>query len=180
MSSLTDAFVMALKGELKRTQSLCSMDYLIQVYPEDFVSQGLTTISSDDDLATKSPLVFIGFSAGVIGAIASATVQQQLGHPVLGLIALDGWGVPLVGHFPIYRLSHDEFTHQTTAHWGGERCFYADPPVAHLSLWGTSGSVTGWYLKNDQRFSVTALQCLVMLIHELAKMSVILGSPSQP
>ena len=52
------------------------------------------------------------------------------------LIAFDGWGVPLVGNFPIYRISHDQFTHWSSELLGkGDKSFYADPPVEHLDLW---------------------------------------------
>lgn len=88
---------------------------------------------------TDHPLLFISFSAGVVGAIAAANNWQELGGNVKAFIALDGWGVPLFGNFPIHRLSHDYFTHWSSA---GIKClgesrdnFYADPPVDHLQLW---------------------------------------------
>jgi len=44
-------------------------------------------------------------------------------------------GVPLVGNFPIHRLSHDYFTHWSSAVLGsGNDSFYADPPVEHLEM----------------------------------------------
>jgi hypothetical protein len=45
----------------------------------------------------KTPIIFIAFSAGVVGAIGAAWGWQILGGEVKGFIALDGWGVPLSG-----------------------------------------------------------------------------------
>ena len=59
----------------------------------------------------ETRVVFISFSAGVAGAIGAAWGWQLLGGKVEALFAIDGWGVPLYGDFPIYRLSHDYFTH---------------------------------------------------------------------
>jgi hypothetical protein len=59
----------------------------------------------------ESPVIFICFSAGVIGGIGAATAWQLLGGHVQAFIAIDGWGVPLAGNFPIHRLSHDHYTH---------------------------------------------------------------------
>lgn len=84
----------------------------------------------------QSPLLLIGFSAGVVGAIAAAQLWQAQGRTVAALIAMDGWGVPQVGNFPLHRLSHDYFTHWSSAVLGaGQDSFYADPPVDHLDLW---------------------------------------------
>lgn len=95
----------------------------------------------------KLPLVFIGFSAGVVGAIAAAWMWQAAGGEVKALIALDGWGVPLGGNFPIYRLSHDYFTHWSSGLLGsGVESFYADPPVEHLNLWSSPQTTRGWWL----------------------------------
>ncbi|NJK53546.1 MAG: hypothetical protein HC936_13370 [Leptolyngbyaceae cyanobacterium SU_3_3] len=57
---------------------------------------------------------------------------------------MDGWGVPLGGDFPIYRVSHDRFTHWSSAWWvAGLDSFYADPAVAHLDLWRSPQTVQG-------------------------------------
>ena len=95
----------------------------------------------------KLPIIFICFSAGVVGAIAAAWMWQQAGGEVKALIALDGWGVPLAGNFPIYRISHDRFTHWSSALLGaGIESFYADPPVEHLNLWSSPQTAKGWWL----------------------------------
>lgn len=93
---------------------------------------------------------FLAFSAGVVGAMGAAWIWRQMGHPVTALIALDGWGVPLFGDFPIHRLSHDETTHRESS-WlgaGGDR-FYADPAVAHLDLWRSPHRARGWFVRAD-------------------------------
>ncbi len=94
------------------------------------------------------PLLFIGFSAGVVGAIGAAWGCQMMGHSVKALIAVDGWGVPLYGNFPIHRLSHDAFTHWTsTLLEAPTDHFYADPPVPHLELWRSPQNTPGWRLQ---------------------------------
>lgn len=117
-----------------------------------------------------SPLVFISFSAGVVGAIGAAWGWQLLGGKVLAFIAIDGWGVPLFGNFPIHRLSHDYFTHWSSSVLGsGEDSFYAEPPVEHLQLWRSPQTVEGWCLhptvgKSQPRTRLTAAQFLTMLL----------------
>ncbi len=121
------------------------------------------------------PVLFLGFSAGVVSLAAIAPLWQALGGTVLGLIALDGWGVTLAGNFPIHRLSHDRFTDWSsalldlpldllTAAARGDR-FYAEPAVAHLDLWRSPHTTTGWWQSalGTQRFT-TAAVCLQALI----------------
>lgn len=99
-------------------------------------------------LQDRQPALFVGFSAGVIGAAIAAELWQQQGNTVLGLIAIDGWGVPLIStSFPTYRLSHDRFTHLTSGFsepW--QERFYCDPPVEHLELWRSPQKARGWQL----------------------------------
>lgn len=128
-----------------------------------FPGEGIFTLSAlhillflRDRLNNKleSPVIFIGFSAGVVGAIAAATTWQLQGGNVKALIAIDGWGVPLWGNFPIHRLSHDYFTHWSSAILGiGEDNFYADPPVDHLSMWRSPQTVQGNWTDPSIRFS---------------------------
>jgi len=95
--------------------------------------------------AIEMPLVFLGFSAGVVGAIGAAHLWQWLGGTVKAFIALDGWGVPLYGNFPIHRISHDYSTHWSSALLGaGNEGFYADPPLPHLELWRSPHTTQGW------------------------------------
>jgi hypothetical protein len=94
------------------------------------------------------PLLLIGFSAGVVGAIGAARLWQQQGGQVKALIALDGWGVPLVGNFALHRISHDWFTHWNFG-WPQPDSFYADPSVDHLTLWQSPETVIGWHIQTS-------------------------------
>lgn len=116
-----------------------------------------------------SPVVFIGFSAGVVGAVGAATCWQLMGGLVKALIACDGWGVPLFGNFPLHRLSHDFFTHSTSMLGSGADSFYADPPVEHLTLWRSPQTSSGWWIKPDRETQpprrMTAAEFLIMLLN---------------
>lgn len=103
-------------------------------------------------------ILLIAFSAGVVGAMGAATLWQRGTGTVKAMVALDGWGVPLIGDFPIYRLSHDPFTHWSSAWLGGNAEFYADPPVAHLELWRAPHQARGWQVvsANRQKFIRTS------------------------
>ncbi len=114
-------------------------------------------------------LMMISFSAGVVGAISAAWGWQSQGKIVKGLIAFDGWGVPLWGDFPIYRVSHDEFTHWSSALLGtGKISFYADPPVDHLALWRSPQTVRGWMVDTNcdgkQSFSDMSLMAFLAMV----------------
>ncbi|NEQ24879.1 MAG: hypothetical protein F6K28_38440 [Microcoleus sp. SIO2G3] len=98
------------------------------------------------------PLLFVSFSAGVVGAIGAAWMWQALGRTVKAFVAFDGWGVPLIGNFPIHRVSHDRFTHYSSILWGGAaESFYADPPVSHLDLWQSPQTAAGWRVSGSAR-----------------------------
>ena len=116
----------------------------------------------------KSPVIFIGFSAGVVGAIGAAWEWQLLGGNVKALIAIDGWGVPLFGNFPIHRISHDYFTHWSSSLLGsGQDSFYADPPVDHLDLWRSPQTAQGWWVHSFMELPpqrMTAAEFLHMLL----------------
>lgn len=135
-------------------QSFCSLGtqrWLIfpaQKYPAyssvdilDFLQKHL------GDPAQASPLLFISFSAGVVGAMGAATMWQMQSGRVKGLIALDGWGVPLFGSFPMHRISHDAFTHWSSALLGRPDSFYAEPAVEHLELWRSPNTALGCWVK---------------------------------
>lgn len=120
------------------------------------------------------PVVFIGFSAGVVGAVGAATCWQLMGGLVKALIAFDGWGVPLFGNFPLHRLSHDFFTHSSSSILGsGADSFYADPPVEHLTLWRSPQTSSGWWIKPDRETQpprrMTAAEFLIMLLNRYAE-----------
>lgn len=116
------------------------------------------------------PVLFIGFSAGVVGAIGAAWSWQFLGGRVKAFIALDGWGVPLWGDFPIHRLSHDRFTHWSSAMLGsGADNFYAEPPVEHLDLWRSPQNSLGWWVNSNKGAQpssyLSAAEFLIMLLN---------------
>lgn len=94
--------------------------------------------------APSDSVLIIAFSAGVVGAIAAARIWHRQGIQIAALIAIDGWGVPLFGDFPIHRVSHDRFTHWSSIVLGGNAThFYAEPPVEHLAIWQSPESVQG-------------------------------------
>lgn len=144
-----------------------------------FPGQGLLTLSAFHILhflvehlgnELKSPVIFVSFSAGVVGAIAAAVKWQLLGGHVKAFIAIDGWGMPLWGNFPIHRLSHDYFTHWSSAMLGGgQNNFYAEPAVDHLSMWRSPQTVKGFWVDPSIEFAspkshLTAAEFLHLLL----------------
>lgn len=114
-------------------------------------------------------VVFIGFSAGVVGSIGTAWSWQMLGGKVKAVIAVDGWGVPLFGNFPIHRISHDFFTHWTSSLDHCEDNFYAEPAIEHLALWRSPKTATGWWVTSNKgtpkpQTRLTAAEFLTMLL----------------
>jgi hypothetical protein len=102
-------------------------------------------LKNEPEPKSASPLLFICFSAGVVGGIGAAIAWKMNGGRIKALIAIDGWGVPLMADFPIHRFSHDYFTHWSSALLGaGEDSFYADPGVEHLEMWKFPGKIMGW------------------------------------
>ena len=99
----------------------------------------------------KQEILLICFSAGVVAGIGTAFLLQLQGIKIKALIAVDGWGVPLWANFPVYRISHDYFTHWSSALLGtGKSSFYCDPGVDHLTLWESPEVCQGWFLSSDQ------------------------------
>lgn len=123
----------------------------------------------DCRVSLSESVLWVAFSAGVVGAVTAAWQWRQKGGMVKGLIALDGWGMPLGGDFPIYRVSHDRFTHWSSALLGsGEVSFYADPGVEHLTLWRSPDLVWGWQESaRGARSRITAATCLQQWIQDL-------------
>jgi hypothetical protein len=164
---LTYRFLEALKQEeiLLNTPLI----FPTQKYPA-FSGLSIIQFLQQELKETNKNLIFLSFSAGVVGAIAAALTWQASGGKVIAFIALDGWGVPLLGNFPIHRLSHDEFTHWSSALLGsGGDSFYADPPVDHLDLWRSPDRVMGWTIKKnaygkETRSLTTAIAFLTMLL----------------
>lgn len=115
---------------------------------------------------TEPPLTFLTFSAGVVGGIGAALAWQIRGGQIKALIAIDGWGVPLWANFPLYRLSHDYFTHWSSALLGrGKSSFYCDRAVEHLALWRSPTTAWGWQeVKCGQRVRCSAAEYLQSLL----------------
>ncbi|MGB3761064.1 MAG: hypothetical protein WBA07_32615 [Rivularia sp. (in: cyanobacteria)] len=116
----------------------------------------------------KSPVVFISFSAGVVGAIAAASLWHIFGGNVKAFIAIDGWMVPLAGNFPIHRMSHDYFTHWSSCLLGSsDNNFYAQPAVEHLELWRSPSTVEGYLVDSPSEelpSSLTAADFIKILL----------------
>ncbi len=151
---LTESFISGCLARISERSIGKNTDKIL-IFPE----QGYLTLSAFHILhflgdrlkyQIESPVIFISFSAGVVGAIVAASGWQLLGGNVKAFIAIDGWGVPLVGNFPIHRMSHDYFTHWSSS-WllGGENNFYAEPAVDHLSMWRTPQTVQGWWVNQS-------------------------------
>ena len=166
-SEFTQAFLQGMQWDQDRETSENVLVYPAQSLPayagweiSRFVSQRVSLSES---------VLWVAFSAGVVGAIAAAWQWRQQGGRVKGLIALDGWGMPLGGDFPIYRVSHDHFTHWSSALLGsGENSFYADPGVEHLTLWRSPNLVWGWQeAASGARSRMTAAACLQGWVQDL-------------
>ncbi len=141
-------------------------DRLLASFPVDLVLSPFSSI--DTSLVQGEPLTLIAFSAGVVTAMANATLWKAIGGEVKALFALDGWGVPLAGDFPIYRLSHDYFTHWSSRPLGGgAESFYADPPVDHLTLWASPDRVIGREIVRERTRSTDALTFLSSRLTEM-------------
>lgn len=175
---LTEAFLEKLQLG-KNNHQFSAKDPQVLIFPaQDYPAYSVMQIVKflqDKITNIKSPLVFISFSAGVVGAIGAALTWQLLGGNVKTLIAIDGWGVPLLG-IPIHRLSHDYFTHWSSALLGaGKNSFYADPAVAHLKLWQSPNICRGWRVdstiekKIEQRTYTTAGEYIINLLQDYLK-----------
>jgi hypothetical protein len=102
-------------------------------------------LKNQPDRVRNRSLLFICFSAGVVGGIGAAIAWKMNGGNIKAFIAIDGWGVPLIADFPIHRFSHDYFTHWSSSLLGaGEEGFYADPGVEHLEMWKSPDKIMGW------------------------------------
>lgn len=171
-SALSDCFMEVLQAELLarsryHRDELCSVLATEICAPFDGLAVGAYV---QNIVPLLEPLLLVGFSAGVVGAIAAANLWQSQGGTVRGVIAVDGWGVPHVGAFPFHRVSHDYFTHWSSALLGsGQAGFYADPSVDHLALWqspdlavGYETPVTGTLLRPVARTAIAFItDCLL-------------------
>lgn len=157
------------KDAIRATHS----DGVSQIYSYPLLEASWPNFSIEEAKCQEHPIsqrvVLIGFSAGNIKAAIAAHRAILHGHSITALIAFDGWGVPFCdGRFPVYRFSHDLFTHNTSTLLGGAGLFFADPPVDHLSLWARPSQTKGWYLKTPNcAEEMSAMEGLVRLIQSL-------------
>lgn len=139
-AELTDLFVRELQKQIPANYFVLSTE-TDAPYSAIAISQWLDR----QPLAKTEPLCWIAFSAGVVGSIGAAIRWKLQGGQIGCLIAVDGWGMPLAADFPIYRISHDYFTHWSSGLLGGgTQGFYADPDVEHLDLWRSPTNISGW------------------------------------
>ena len=181
---LTDRFLAGLSevwGDAEPRQNTQTF-YPVKIFPAHkhppFSALDILHFLCNQQLAGES-LVFVSFSAGVAGAIGAAWMWQQIGGKVGAFFALDGWGVPLGGNFPIHRISHDRFTHWSSAILGGGGdSFDADPPIAHLDLWRQPQTAQGWQIGKtgdgtETAKPATAATSLVHLLKHYGVQSVV-------
>lgn len=140
---LTHAFLRALGHSCPLVFPAESAPAYSPLHLLEFIADKLNRCSQEDQA-----LLFIAFSAGTVGAVGAARRWQRQGGQVKALIAIDGWGVPLWGDFPIHRISHDAFTHWSSIGLGNSQdSFYAEPSVAHLDLWRSPQTTQGCWMQ---------------------------------
>lgn len=152
---LTDGFVAGLEetiAPLSPQSNLLNLWVLpanIAPYGPDLVHDFVAQRWRDEGITPDCPTAWLGFSAGVVGAVAAARRWQREGGDVRGVIAVDGWGVPLGDRFPRFRLGHDRFTAQSCEWLGAsDGYFYCDPAVRHLDLWRSPQQSWGHWQPN--------------------------------
>lgn len=151
--TLTESFILGLLEQ--SAQGTIQKPVNILVFP----AEGFSALSAFHILRflhehlrdrVELPVVFVSFSAGVVGAMGAACLWQLLYGQVKAFIAIDGWGMPLGGSFPVHRMSHDYFTHWSSCLLGGgDNNFYASPPVDHLSMWRSPQTVQGYWVDSS-------------------------------
>ncbi len=155
VSALENAIALqAVEANSTRSDALDTLK--LWVLPSDIAPYGPELIRAhvlerwqQAELLPDYPTAWIGFSAGVVGAVAAARRWQREGGQVNGLIAVDGWGVPLGDRFPRFRLGHDHFTAQSCEWLGAsDGYFYCDPAVEHLDLWRSPQQSLGQWQPN--------------------------------
>jgi hypothetical protein len=135
----------------------------------------LDRFTRTQDLA--SDLVVIAYSAGCVGALGWIPLWQRQKKTIKALIAIDGWPVPFWGKFPIYRVSHDLYTHHTTLYLGaGLEQFYCDPAVEHRNLWTYPEASWGLWVKQNNKqketYRATALDFLQNIVERHVPLNV--------
>lgn len=140
--ALTDGFVRSLPSFV--------VPHVVKTFPADPWSTFCKIREVFQEQAVGQAVAGIGFSGGVVGLVGALKIWQQQGGAIAKLIAIDGWGVPTLD-LPVCRMSHDEFTHVTSAALEKKGShFYADLAVDHLAMWGAPAQVKGWQTKGPQ------------------------------
>ena len=157
---LTESFVKSVRHIIEPKEYLILPKEKYAPYCEIAIKQLLKKYYPSPKNAPR--LSFFSFSAGVVGSIIAANQWQLEGGQINSFIAFDGWAMPLIGNFPIYRVSHDRFTHETSAIFGGgEKGFYADAEVEHLELWRSPNTCKGWrIIDNGMKVRCSLLEYL--------------------
>ncbi|MGD1948076.1 MAG: hypothetical protein ACFB14_00300 [Leptolyngbyaceae cyanobacterium] len=128
--ALTNAFLQSLLGVLTPEQ--------LWVLPIDAMPRAMFWLLNAEQRPQQECLLqIVAFSAGVVAVYPLVLAWQKMGG-TSRLIAVDGWGMPLLCASDIYRVSHDRWTHSTTyfpTPAEGAGYFYAEPAVDHLHLW---------------------------------------------
>lgn len=153
---LTDSFLQSLRSVV--------MPERLWVLPMFSPFKEFSGVSNDQQMPRyDQPLLIIAFSAGVVAAYPIALAWQAMGG-TSHIIAMDGWGMPLVGNFTVYRMSHDRWTHDTTyfpSPSESQGAFYADPAVDHLTLWQSPHLVYGQGVIGATCQAMTAMEFIV-------------------
>lgn len=118
----------------------------------------------------ENHLIFIAFSAGVVGALGAGRLWQRKGREVLAILAFDGWGVPLIADFPIHCLSHDVFTHYSSCFWvKNQGHFVAIPTVSHQDIWRSPLSINGYYYSEKETKKITEIDFINIILKHYIK-----------
>lgn len=123
-------------------------------------------LTAKDAPQKEQTLNIIAFSAGVVAAYPLVMAWQSMGG-TSRLIAIDGWGMPLMGDLSIYRMSHDRWTHRTTYFPSASESkgyFYSCPGVEHLALWQSPHRAVGMGSIGTVERPMTALEFLCSVL----------------
>ncbi|MGC1309599.1 MAG: hypothetical protein WA885_20445 [Phormidesmis sp.] len=146
--------------------------YVVKAFPADPLGVFCWLVKTIGSPQAKDAMtiVAIAFSGGVVGLAGAIALWQQQGGQVSTFVAIDGWGVPIIG-MPVCRMSHDSFTHWSTLPLGsGQVNFYADPAVEHLQMWRDCTQVKGWQVgPNWQKEPMTAAEFLRRQLYRQAE-----------
>ncbi len=147
---LTDKFIESMQSFSQNNRFDKYFVFPTNKYPA-YDSKNILNFMVELDLKPQcNNLIFMAFSAGVVGGIGAGRLWQRRGGKVRAFFAFDGWGVPLIADFPIHCFSHDNFTHYTSKFWvRNQEHFSAYPSVSHETIWRSPFSLDGYWHKKD-------------------------------